>query len=330
MEKIGIVITDPDDWTARALINAARTKGFSPYALDLRTAEVCMKTTIPKSTVHFKVGDLSLSDLDAIIVRDVGAGAFEGVSFRFDILRELEAVGVPVINSPEAIQNAANKYHASYLMSKACLPAPETIAVQDLEATLKAVSKFGDSVIKPVFGYKGKDIARVRNGEVLFSDRKVKSASLEASLEKLLEERGMLYIQEFIANPGRDIRAFVVGGTAIGAIYRKAATDSWVNNLSQGGSADRCVLTDEQKKLAEKASLAIGTTFAGVDIIEGFGEKINKENTKVRKENTKEFGAKESTPKILEVNGTPSGKGIYDAWGINPAEYIVEYIQNIL
>ena len=97
-------------------------------------------------------------------------------------------------------------------------------------------------------------------------------------MQRLLEERGMLYIQEFIENPGRDIRVFVVGGTAIGAIYRKAATGSWVNNLSQGGSADRCVLTNEQKELAEKASLAIGTTFAGIDIIEQFEMPLNKVN----------------------------------------------------
>ena len=165
MKKIGIVITDPDDWTAGALINAARIKGFSPYALDLRTAEVSINSAVPNSTARFKAGDLSLSDLDTIIVRDVGAGAFEGVSFRFDILRELEAGGVPVINSPEAIQNAANKYHASYLLAKAGLPAPETIAVQNLEAALRVVSRFEDSVIKPVFGYKGKDIARVKNGD---------------------------------------------------------------------------------------------------------------------------------------------------------------------
>ena len=322
MKKIGIVITDPDDWTARALIDAAKIKGFSPCALDLRTAEVSMDSTIPKS-VHFKAGDLTLSDLDAIIVRDVGAGAFEGVSFRFDILRELEAEGIPVINSPEAIRNAANKYHASYLMAKACLPAPETVAVQDMEAALNVISRFRDSVIKPVFGYKGKDIARVKSGKVLFSDRKIEAISLEASLERLFEEREMLYIQEFIENPGRDIRAFVVDGTAIGAIYRKAAEGSWVNNLSQGGSADRCILTSEQKELAEKASLAIGTIFAGIDIIEGYIKNVSIENIK-------DCGAKKSLPKILEVNGTPSGKGIYDAWGINPAEYIVEYIKNIL
>ncbi|MDD2614180.1 MAG: tetrahydromethanopterin:alpha-L-glutamate ligase [Methanosarcina sp.] len=328
MKKLGIIITDPEDWTARALTVAAEKKGFSPFVLDLRAAEVSMSSATEelaakKSTAVFKVGDVKLCDLDAIIVRDAGAGAFEGVSFRFDILRELEAEGIPVVNSPEAIRDAANKYHTSYLLAKTGLPVPETIAVQNVEAALRVISRFEDAIIKPVFGYKGKDIARVKGGEIQFSDRKVESSSLEAILSKLLEERGMLYIQKFIENPGRDIRAFVVGGTAIGAIYRNAASGSWVNNLSQGGNADRCVLTEEQKELAEKAALAIGTTFAGVDIIEGFAEKIDKE-IEIKPNQIEE------KPQILEVNGTPSGKGIFDAWGINPAEYIINYIENIL
>jgi tetrahydromethanopterin:alpha-L-glutamate ligase len=328
MKKLGIIITDPEDWTARALTDAAEKKGFSPFDLDLRAAEVSMssateKLAAKKSTAVFKVGDVKLCDLDAIIVRDAGAGTFEGVSFRFDILRELEAEGIPVVNSPEAIRDAANKYHTSYLLAKAGLPVPETIAVQNVKAALRVISRFEDAIIKPVFGYKGKDIARVKGGEIQFSDRKVESSSLEAILSKLLEERGMLYIQKFIENPGRDIRAFIVGGKAIGAIYRNAASGSWVNNLSQGGNADRCVLTEEQKELAEKAALAVGTTFAGVDIIEGFAEKIDKE-IKIKPNQI------EGKPQILEVNGTPSGKGIFDAWGINPAEYIINYIENIL
>lgn len=338
MKKIGIVITDPEDWTARALTNAARKKGFSPFVLDFKAAEVSVNSAAwepraEESNVVFKVGDLKLSDLDAIIVRDAGAGAFEGVSFRFDILRELEDEGIPVVNSPEAIRNAANKYHASYLLAKAGLPVPKTVAVQDMEAALKVISRFGDAVIKPVFGYKGKDIARVRNGEVQFSDRKMESSYLESVLKQLLQERGMLYIQEFIENSGRDIRAFIVDGTAIGAIYRKAASGSWVNNLSQGGSADRCVLTEKQKEIAEKAALAVSTTFAGVDIIEGLtddnlSEGLTEDN--LNNEIDVYSNRTEGNPKVLEVNGTPSGKGIFDAWGINPAEYILEYIENTL
>jgi tetrahydromethanopterin:alpha-L-glutamate ligase len=328
MKKVGIIITDPEDWTALALTEAARKKGFSPLILDLRAAEVSISSVTGESAAKkpaaaFKVGDIKLCDLDAIIVRDAGAGTFEGVSFRFDILRELEAEGIPVVNSPEAIRNAANKYHASYLLAKAGLPVPETVAVQNAEAALKELSRFGDAVIKPVFGYKGKDIARVKHGKVRFSDRQIGASSLESIVDNLLEERGMLYIQEFIENPGRDIRAFVVGGTAIGAIYRKAASGSWVNNLSQGGNADRCVLTEEQKEIAEKAALAIGTTFAGVDIIEGLTDKPDK-GINIH------FSQIKESPKILEVNGTPSGKGIFDSWGINPAEYIIEYIENIL
>ncbi len=329
MKKIGIVVTDPEDWTACALIEAARKEGFSPLVLDLRSAEVSIN-----SKTDFKVGDTRLIDLDAVVVRDVGAGTLEGVSFRFDILRELEAEGIPVINSPEAIQNAANKYHSSWLLAKAGLPVPKTKAVQSVSAALKVISGFGDAVIKPVFGYKGKDIVRVRNGEVLYSDRKCQPVPVETALEALLAERGMLYIQDFIENPGRDIRAFVVGGKTVGAIYRRAPAGSWVNNLSQGGSADRCVLTEEQKTLAEKAAEAIGAVFAGVDIIEGVEEATGTEDEKIAEnmaeKSMKEGGRNRNCQKILEVNGTPSGKGIFDAWGINPAGDIMEYMKNIL
>ena len=323
MKKIGIIVTDTEDWTARALIDASRKRGFSTFILDLRTAEVSINSTNIKSTFYAKAGNISLLDFDALIVRDMGTGAFDGVSLRFDILRELEAGGIPVINSPEAIQNAANKYHASYLLAEAGLPTPKTVAVQSLDSALRQISKFGDSVIKPTFGYKGKNIARIKDGELRFSDRKAESVPMEIALEKLLEERGMLYIQEFIENPGRDIRVFVVGGFTIGAIYRKAAAGSWVNNLSQGGCIDRCALTYEQKEIAEKASLAIGATFAGVDIIECFKGIPNVENDKEENEIVR-------TSKILEINGTPSGKGIFDALGINSADYILDKIQEFL
>lgn len=311
MKKIGIVGTDPGDWTAKALFRAAKENKLSPHFIDLRAAEAWIAPT-----PFFKVEKTCLAELDAILVRDVGAGTLEGVSFRFDLLRELEAEGLPVVNSPAAIQNAANKYHASYLLAKAGLPIPKTRAVQGVEAGLKALFEFQDAIIKPVFGYKGKGIVRVKAGEVFFSDREIKPGkkpiSPEKVLKELLEKGGMLYIQEFIENPGRDIRVFVVNGQAVGAIYRRAPPGSWINNLSQGGKADRCLLSREEKTIAEKAASVLGAAFAGVDLIEG--KKTEKK----------------SQPILLEVNGTPSGKGIYETWGINPAEKIIKYLVGIL
>jgi tetrahydromethanopterin:alpha-L-glutamate ligase len=296
--KIGIAIKDPDDWTAKALIDSARKKNIEPSVIDLKSAV----TTIHPG-VSYTANGTDLSELDVLIVRDVGAGAFDGVSFRFDVLRQLEKESVMVVNTPEAIQNAANKYHSTCLLAKADLPVPRTEAVQSTADALNAIAEFGDALIKPVFGYKGIGILRIKDGTAYWSDKKETTTSIEQLINDMIGERGMLYIQEFITNPGRDIRAFVVNGNVIGAIYRTAPEGSWINNISQGGTAGRCVLPSELEELCIKATGTIGTVFAGVDIIEGPDRAT-----------------------ILEVNGTPSGAGIYNAWGINAADHIIDYV----
>ncbi len=296
--QIGIAITNPSDWTATALIAAAKQKNITPITLNLQNVEVKIQ-----NGVHYSANDTDLSELDAVIVRDVGAGTLEGVSFRFDILRQLEMNGTPVINTPQAIQNAANKYHSTCLLAQANLPVPRTRAVQSTEGALNALAEFGDAVIKPVFGYKGIGIVRIKDGTAFHPNNEPRPEPIEQLIDELIREKEMLYIQEFIANPGRDIRAFVVNGSVIGAIYRTAADGSWLNTLIQGGTATRCVLSQEQEEICIRAAETIGTVFAGVDIIEG-----------------------PNGPVILEVNGTPSGAGIYEAWGINAAEQIIDYV----
>jgi tetrahydromethanopterin:alpha-L-glutamate ligase len=92
----------------------------------------------------------------------------------------------------------------------------------------------------------------------------------------------------------------------MGSIYRIAPEGSWINNLSQGGTAKPCKLTDEQEKMSLKASKVIGTTYAGVDIIEG------------------------DRPYVIEINGTPSGKGIFEAIGLDVTAAIAEYLLDMV
>ncbi len=158
-----------------------------------------------------------------------------------------------------------------------------------------------------MFGYKGIDIKRIKDNKVIRPDGTVEKTTVYELISNSINEKGMLYIQEFIENPGQDIRAFIVDGKVIGAIYRKAPEGCWLNNLSQGGTPRKCKLTKEQEEMCIDAAKAIGAVFAGVDIIERDEECF-----------------------VLEVNATPSGAGIYKSLNINVAEYIIDAIENRL
>ncbi len=282
--NIGIAITDPADWTTRALIRSVRARGAEP--VPFRLSEIA-SYTFDFSTIDY---------MDAVIVRDLGAGAFEEVSFKFDLLRILEKK-MPVINTPESIQNAANKYYSLHLLKKAGLPVPETVVTSDIDVAMDTLDGWVEAVTKPIFGYKGIGIRRFQSGSDPYDSNR-------ESIEELLSERGVLYLQEFIPIE-RDIRAFVVGDRVAGAIYRYAQ-NGWITNLSQGGTPERCLLDPEQEAASIMASEVVGTDFAGVDIVEtdeGF--------------------------LILEVNGTPSGKGIYEACRMDITRDIVDHLISI-
>ncbi|MFZ2071662.1 MAG: RimK family alpha-L-glutamate ligase [Halobacteriota archaeon] len=288
--NIGVVLTDPDDWTAKAFLKNIRKRGANAIPITLST----LSASISASAVSiFGVGagvDLKELELDAILVRDVGISfALEEISFKFDLLRQFETV--PVLNSTTAIQNAANKFLSFYLFKQAHLPIPGTVVTSNLEVAGRTLADFGTAIAKPIFGSQGKGISKLESTQ----------PDLESTLVDILKERGVLYLQKFVQNPGRDIRVFVVGKEAPGAIYRISQAGSFVSNLSQGGTPLTCDLTEEMQELALHAAKAIGADFAGVDLIESEDGLV-----------------------LLEVNATPSGKGINLACGIDVTESIID------
>jgi tetrahydromethanopterin:alpha-L-glutamate ligase len=189
--NIGIAITDQNDWTARALARSVQRRGAEPVPFRL--------SEIASYTFDFS----TIGDVDAVIVRDLGAGAFEEVSFKFDLLRILEKK-VPVINTPESIQNAANKYYSLHLLKKAGLPVPETVVTSDVDVALDTLDRWGEAVTKPIFGYKGIGIRRFQSGSDLYD-------SNSDSIEEILSERGVLYLRpkrmDHQSEPGRNAGA---------------------------------------------------------------------------------------------------------------------------
>jgi len=168
MKKIGIAVTDPHDWTGVALCNAVMHYGMQPVKFSFSDA------TSNISSGKIYADRVDLTALDAVIVRDLGPATQNDVSFRFDILCHLKELGIGVINSPDSIAKAANKYVSSFLFQKNGIPTPETVITNSLNEALDALSSFGCAVVKPVFGYKGLGVECVKSvGKVINLENKI-------------------------------------------------------------------------------------------------------------------------------------------------------------
>jgi glutathione synthase/RimK-type ligase-like ATP-grasp enzyme len=63
-----------------------------------------------------------LFEADAVLARIIPSGSLEQIIYRVDALHWLEERGVPVINSPRAIERAVDKFYTSALLQQAGLP----------------------------------------------------------------------------------------------------------------------------------------------------------------------------------------------------------------
>ncbi len=286
--RFGIVVTDPDDWTARAIGD-----GFSRQGAEADFLNFSQLAARIGPDLSLKGNGSDLLGLDGLVVRDLGRSGSVDVAFRFEALSALQELGLSIVNPPQAISRAANKFATSIALHQAKIPHPKTLVTTSFSAASEFVSEHGRAVSKPLFGYKGRDLSLLTPDD-------------PAPLRDALAKSGVVYLQEFLESAAptpRDIRVFVVGGRVAGAIYRVAPPGSWISNLSRGGAPERCPLTGEIEELALKANGAVGTVYSGVDLIE-----------------TADGLA------VLEVNGTPSGRGVYQAWGIDAGEMIARHI----
>jgi RimK family alpha-L-glutamate ligase len=178
------------------------------------------------------------------------------------------------------------------------LPFPKSkilLSKKDLKEEIKDF-KF-PFIIKASRGRKGKGVYLIHSLE-----------EAKVAAEEILGGEGVSFVvREFIPNNG-DIRIFVVGGKAIGAMKRTSQKGEFRSNISLGGEGDKFDLESypEIAEIAEKAAEITRTEIAGVDII------INKETNK---------------PYILEINPSPQFEGLEKYTKVNAAEEIIKYFE---
>ncbi len=226
----------------------------------------------------------------AALVRGFGAGIFQKIFFRLDILRAIEECDVKLINSRESLEIASDKFLTSIFLEKHKIPTPKTIICEDPNKALDAFEEMGsDCVYKPLFGSKGVGITRL-------NDR----AFAENVIYTLGRLNKVFYLQEFIEHYNRDIRILVLGDKAIAGMYRVG--DNWKTNIYAGAKAKPLEISDELKNLAVKTAQITKAEIAGVDIIES-----------------------ERGYLVLEVNSIPGFTALQKVTDINIAEEIINF-----
>ncbi|MEL9991935.1 MAG: RimK family alpha-L-glutamate ligase [Thermoproteus sp.] len=240
-------------------------------------------------------GEPSKIEVPGAVLRHLGIFRdFEQFSYRIFAARALELAGTFVVNPVMSWLIASDKLASSLALLKAGLPVPPTTATENMFAAYRAVSNFGEVVVKPLRGSMGYGVFRLDDPDVAMH-----VFSMLTNLNK------PFYVQKYLEKNGGDYRVVVVGDRAIGAEFRRS--ESWKSNVAQGARPERAELTQELEELAVRAVKALGLEYGGVDIAE-----------------TKDGYY------IFEVNPTMSWQGFKAATGINPAEYIIDRLIELL
>ncbi len=215
-------------------------------------------------------------------------------------MRILNVFGVPTVNTAAVAEACGDKLTTSTLLMNASLPQPRNVIAFTPEFALDALEQMGyPVVVKPVVGSWGRLLAKI-------NDRDAAKAIFEHKAMLGSTQHQVFYIQEYIEKPGRDIRAVVIGGRVLTAMYR--TSPHWITNTARGGEGELCPVTPEIEDLCLRAAQAVGGGVLAVDLIEhpqrGF--------------------------LINEVNHTMEFHTLQPLSGIDIASEIVDYVVSIV
>ncbi len=176
------------------------------------------------------------------------------------VLHVLESWGVRVYNTASVTATCNDKLLTTLALLQAGIPTPRTLLAFDQQVTIQGIEKLGYPVVlKPIAGSWGRLLARI-------NDRDAAEAVLEHQETLGSYHHHVHYVQEHIAKPQRDIRAFVIGDRTICAIYR--TSEHWVTNTARGAIATNCPITHELDNVCVRAAHAVGGGILAIDVLE--------------------------------------------------------------
>ena len=217
------------------------------------------------------------------------------------LAKNLEMLGMRVVNSSKALLLCENKAHMYQEMVAHSISVPRTFILPELmdykQAGIynyvnEAINQLTlPIVIKEWFGDSGKGVYLVKTRQDVF-----------AVIDKFKGKN--ILLQEFISEAaGSDIRLFVVKDKVVSAIRRESKDGNFRSNITLGGGIVAYAPTIVENKLAIDAAKAMGCDFAVVDMLKSVTGSL-----------------------VCEVNSTANINNFYECTKVDIAEILFKEI----
>jgi ribosomal protein S6--L-glutamate ligase len=281
------VLCSPDSWYLRDLQRAGGGR-HEIVAVGFRELSTC----VGSAEEGFSSAGVNVGEFDAVLVRTMPPGSLEQVVFRMDLLAQLAAAGMTVVNPARAIEVAVDKYLATARLRAAGLRVPRTVVCQTVDDALAGFAALGgDVVLKPLFGSEGRGICRLHD-----------EALAQRAFSMLVQLGAVIYLQEYIDHEGCDLRVLILGDRAWG--MRRRNPLDWRTNVSRGAVAETLELSPALVDAARAAAAAVGAPVAGVDLLPGRDGQLY----------------------AIEVNAVPGWKALARVTGVDIAAELLDYV----
>ena len=279
-----------EGWHSEQLSTASNALGCRMEFATYESLQTEMIDNAP--TYRCEAGDLG--EFDVLLTRTMPAGTLEQITFRLSILHALaHAQTLAVINPPNALEIAIDKFATLQRVSALGFPIPDTAVVQSRRDALDAFKLLGsDCIVKPIFGGEGRGVMRICDPELAWTTF--------STLENL---GAVCYVQKFVPPGGSDTRLLVIGDSVRG--IRRTNHTEFRTNVTSGGQCESIEVPEQQADMARRICKDIGLRFASVDLLHFEG----------------------GDPKVIEVNAIPGWRGAQTVTKDSIAVEIVSELQ---
>ncbi|MCH7619935.1 MAG: RimK family alpha-L-glutamate ligase [Candidatus Marinimicrobia bacterium] len=286
--RIGIISKGSRIYSTKRIRDTARKRGHQVLVFNPLKCQLNLMSY--QHSIYYSGRKVNPPD---VIIPRIGTTL---TNYGISVVRQFELLGSRVINDADSISRSRDKMRALQILADKGIHIPKTVMARNPNQLVRALQLTDGPpiILKLIEGTQGIG--------VILSETK---QSFESTLDTLWNLGQDILIQQFVSESrGKDIRAFVVGDRVVAAMKREAAAEEFRANIHRGGTGTAVKLTSVQEETALKAAKVLGLEIAGVDFFDIPGEPI-----------------------VIELNSSPSLRGIEKATGVDVAEEIIKYAE---